>query len=92
LAESGLSEKGPFDQRRIDQENREVLAYVRCIRERGWNVADPEAWEGTEHPGLLDPPPPPKLDDPEAQDQYYRDAAECGFPVFDDEGNVLPLE
>lgn len=53
LVETGLVE--PFDEERIAAENREVMKYVRCMRERGWNLPDPWPWEGPYHPGLLTP-------------------------------------
>jgi len=88
LVEVGFME--PFDQARIARESREVLKYVGCMRDRGWNLSDPEPSDSSLHPGLLDPPISiPK--DPEAADQYYRDSADCGLPHYDEKDNLLPL-
>lgn len=88
LVESGLE---PFSEERIAAENREVRKYVRCMRDRGWSVPDPWPWEGPIHPGLLTPADH-MPEDPEAADQYYRDSADCGYPMYDEEDNLLPLE
>lgn len=89
LVEAGLGE--PFDQERIARENRETLKYVACMRDRGWELPEPTPWEGPEHPGLLDEPISVP-EDPEAADQYYRDSADCGFPFYDENDNLLPLD
>jgi hypothetical protein len=88
LIEIGQSE--PFDQERIARENRETLKYIACMRERGWNLPDPEPSDSPLHPGLLDEPIAVP-EDPEAADQYYRDSADCGFPYYDENDNLLPL-
>jgi hypothetical protein len=72
----------PFTEERIAAENREVRAYVRCMRERGWDLPDPRPWEGPYHPGLLTPGDFDVPEDPEAADQYYRDTGDCGIPAY----------
>lgn len=88
LVDAGVME--PFDQARIARESREVLEYVACMRERGWNLSDPEPSDSSLHPGLLDPPISIP-EDPEAADQYYRDSADCGLSHYDENDNLLPL-
>jgi len=68
--ETGLVE--PFTEERISMENRETTAYVRCMRDRGWDLPDPWPWEGPYHPGLLTPGDFDVPSDPEAADRYYR--------------------
>jgi hypothetical protein len=80
-----------YDQARIAEENRKVRDYTRCMRDRGWSLPEPDAWEGPPHPGLLDPPHDVP-DDPDAAEWYYRDSAECGVPYWDESGNLLPVE
>ena len=77
--ETGLVE--PFSEERIAAENREVRKYVRCMRQRGWELADPEPWEGPYHPGLLDPPINSVPEDTEAANRYRHDSANCGVPI-----------
>lgn len=82
---------GPFDQARIDRENRETRAYVECMRERGWALPEPTVWEGPPHPGLLDPPLAVPIDHPAAPDErYYSDSNDCGVPYYDEDDNLLP--
>lgn len=82
---------GPFDQDRIDRENRETRAYVACMSERGWSLPEPTVWEGPPHPGLLDPPLAVPIDHPKAPDaRYYADSNECGVPYYDEDDNLLP--
>jgi hypothetical protein len=90
LQKTGLAQASDFGEARIASENREVLQYVGCMRDRGWNLPDPEPWEGPPHPGLLERPMALPKDDREAMDQYYRDSFECGFGFYDDEDNLLP--
>lgn len=92
LADAGIIE--PFDQARIEEENRDMLAFVGCMRDRGWNLPEPMPWEGSEHPGLFDAPQinPEDIEDPESANQYFRDSADCGIPVYDENDNLLPLE
>lgn len=80
LVESGFEVQ--FDEERIAAENREVRKYVRCMRDRGWNLPDPWPWEGPFHPGLLTPADFDVPEDQEAADQYYRDTADCGIPAY----------
>lgn len=89
LANVGLGE--PFDQERISRESREVLKYVACMRKRGWNLPDPLPSDSPLHPGLLDRPIAVPSD-PEAANHYYRDSADCGFPFYDENDNLLPIE
>lgn len=84
-----LPQPNRYDEERIAEENRGVLAYLRCMRVRSWDLADPEPWEGPPHPGLLTVRHAVP-GDPEAADQYFRDSAECGHPFFDKQGNLLP--
>lgn len=87
--ETGLVE--PFTKERIAAENREVRKYVRCMRDRGWRLPDPEPSDSPYHPGRLDPPIDSVPDDPEAADQYYRDSTDCGYSFYDENDNLLPL-
>lgn len=92
LVESGISEGPVFEPERIAEDNREMLEYVRCMNERGWNLPEPEPSTDPLHPGLLDfPTVELQLDDQETMDQYHRDSAECGIPFFDENDNLLPL-
>lgn len=80
VVETGLVK--PFSEQRIAAENHEVRSYVKCMRERGWNLPEPWAWEGPYHPGLLTPG---GFDVPENHsdaDRYYRDTADCGIPSY----------
>ena len=73
---------GPFDEKRIAEENGEVRAYMSCMRERGWSLPEPKVWEGPPHPGLLDPPLAVP-EDPDAAERYFRDSAACGYRLSD---------
>lgn len=81
----------PFTEERIAAENREVRAYVRCMR----------AWvERSRSLALGGPVPCGAADtrrlrrargDPEGADQYYRDTADCGIPAYRQEWSDDPL-
>jgi hypothetical protein len=88
--EESLPQPNRYDEERIAEENGEVLAFVRCMRVRGWDLPDPEPWQGEPHPGLLTPRHAVP-GDPQAADRYFRDSAECGHPFYDNQGNLLPL-
>lgn len=79
VVETGAVE--PFTEERIAAESRETMAYVRCMRERGWNLPDPEPSDSPYHPGLLKYPQFDVPQDPKAADRYYRDTADCGLPA-----------
>jgi hypothetical protein len=86
--ELGLVE--PFSEERITAENREKRKYMACMRGRGWDLPDPEISDSPYHPGLLEwPVSVPQQS--EAADQYYRDSADCGYPFYDENDNLLPL-
>lgn len=64
----------------IDERNREIAAFVDCLREQGWDVPDPEP-----HPDMPEalsmPPPPPDL---AQQDEaaYGEDLLRCNEASF----------
>ncbi|MGH2657614.1 MAG: hypothetical protein ACRDIZ_13135 [Actinomycetota bacterium] len=87
LVETGNLE--PWDEQRIAEENRETLKYMECMRDRGWNLPDPETSDSPIHPGLLGEPIAVP-EDPEAAARYYRGSADCGFPFYDEDDNLLP--
>ncbi|MGH2723228.1 MAG: hypothetical protein ACRDI0_03000 [Actinomycetota bacterium] len=89
-AEESLPQPNRYDEERIAEENRDVLAYLRCMGVRGWDLPDPEPWQGEPHPGLLTARHAVP-GDPEAANRYFRDSAECGHPFFNNQGNLLPL-
>lgn len=90
LVETGAAAEGPFDEERIARENAVVLEYVRCMRARGWELPEPEVWEGPEHPGLLEQPPVPVPEGAAEAEQAARDSLECGFPLRRDVDGASP--
>lgn len=88
LVEAGVLEEPPFTDERIEQENREMLEYVQCMRERGWEVPDPEPMvDDPVHPGLLNFPVIEYGADEESQSQFFRDSTDCGIPAGPDDGD-----
>ncbi|MEV6237468.1 hypothetical protein [Lentzea sp. NPDC051838] len=73
--ESGLDKARPKEDGKPDaaKQNERTLALVRCLRDRGWQVADPK----TDSRGVLLPPPPEENLPADKQSAYNTDFNQC---------------